>query len=221
MSIRAARANLAPGLALQTMAISIVALYYFWSASSGFFEGIAVLKDRYSFAYSALTTCVFGGLVPFFYLLATGKVPAGRVWSVGAFFALFWTWKGLEVDVLYRWQAVMFGEAATAATVAKKVAFDQFVYCPLVSAPGTALAYRWMECGFSGRRFWRALNRRFFTLEIPSVLVAIWIVWIPGTSAIYSLPTLLQLPLFTLVLCFYVLLVSALDKSKPKSETLA
>ncbi len=210
---RAARENVGPGLALQALALAVVGCYYWWSPAAGFFEGIAGLKERYGYWYAAVTTCVFGGLVPFAYLAATGRVEAGRRLGVGLFFGLFWMWKGVEVDLLYRWQALMFGEGADWATVAWKVAFDQLVFCPLWSAPATALAYRWMEGGFSWRRLRAGLTRRFFAVEIPAILVAIWLVWVPGTAAIYSLPSDLQLPLFTLVLCFYVLLVSALRRT--------
>ena len=209
---RAARANVGPGLALQALALGVVGSYYWWSGSAGFFEGVAGLKDRFGYWYSAVTTCIFGGLVPYVYLVAAGRVAAGRRLGVGLFFGLFWMWKGLEVDALYRGQAWLFGEGADWATVAWKVAFDQLVFCPLWSAPMTALAYRWMDCGFEWGRLRGSLSRRFFVVEIPAVLVAIWLVWVPGTAAIYSLPSDLQLPLFTLVLCFYVLLVSALDR---------
>lgn len=214
MSLRAARQNLVPGIALQALALAAVAAYYWWDASAGFFNAIASLKNDYSFGYSAISTGLFGGVIPFCYLLATGKIAKENARSIGLFFLIFWTIRGVEVDLFYRWQAWIFGSEANFATVAKKVAFDQFVYCTIWAAPTTALAYRWMECDFSWTRFKAGLNKRFLTLEVPSVLVSIWIVWIPGTAAIYSLPSLLQLPVFNLVLCFYVLLISALDKTK-------
>jgi hypothetical protein len=51
------------------------------------------------------------------------------------------------------------------------------------------------------------------------VLLGIWVVWIPATSIIYSLPLPLQIPLFNLVLCFYVLTVSALTLRNHLSST--
>ena len=39
-----------------------------------------------------------------------------------------------------------------------------------------------------------------------------WMVWTPATAIVYSLPTALQIPLFNLTLCFFVLLVSVYGK---------
>jgi hypothetical protein len=47
--------------------------------------------------------------------------------------------------------------------------------------------------------------------------VTTWVVWIPGTAIIYSLPSPLQIPLFNLTLCFFVILVSVFSqKNKGK-----
>ncbi|MDQ8204430.1 hypothetical protein QEH54_15475 [Pelagicoccus sp. SDUM812003] len=218
MCARGVRANLIPGVALQAIGLVVVGAYYFVPATSGFFEFVRDVKLEYGYWYSAVTTAVFGGLIPFLYIYATGRVKKGSALAIGAFFVFAWMEKGIEVDFLYRFQAVLFGDAANAATVAKKVAFDQFVYCPLWSAPVTAILYRWKDCDFSWARFKRSFDRELFTLHIPSVLVSTWMVWIPGTAFVYSMPSDLQLPLFTLVLCFFVLLVSALEKDEPQIE---
>lgn len=210
--LRAARINLAPGLALQAVALVVVGAYYFAPSTREAYEWIGAMKAEHGYAYSAITTAVFGGLIPFAYLATVGRIRRGSIFSVGLFFVLFWSFKGIEVDFLYRMQALMFGEASNAATVAKKVVFDQFIYCPIWSAPVTALLYRWKDCAFSWRLLRATIDRDFFLLEIPTVLVAIWIVWIPGTAFVYSMPSALQLPLFSLVLCFFVLLVSVLGK---------
>lgn len=208
------RANLVPGLFLQAIACVVVGVYYLIPEARGAYDWIGEVKVRYGYGYSMVTTGIFGGLLPFAYLAFFGKVSRSEFWAVGLFFLGAWSWKGIEIDILYRGQAVMFGEGTEVATVVKKVLFDQFVFCPLWSAPVTALLYRWKDCGFSWRRFKRELDREFFLLEIPAVLVAIWVVWIPGTAFIYSMPSALQLPLFQLVLCFFVLLVSVLGKKR-------
>lgn len=211
LSLKGMRMNLAPGLALQVVALFVVGSFYFWPASLGFFQTVESLKLDYGYAYSAVTTGVFGGLIPFAYLAFVGWEGRSQFLGTALFFLGFWTWKGVEVDFLYRMQGVFFGEGTDAWTVVKKVVFDQFIYCPIWSAPTTALAYRWKDCGFSWKRMKASIDRKLFTQEIPSVLVSIWMVWIPGTAFVYSMPSALQLPLFTLVLCFYVLLVSVLN----------
>ena len=137
------------------------------------------------------------------------------MWSWCLFFVFYWMWRGIEVDAFYRLQDWMFGNALDWQTVVTKVAVDQFIYCPLWSAPVTTVCYGWKDGGFTWDAFRRQFTRRLFTYEIPSVLLAIWLVWIPATSIIYSLPLLLQIPLFNLVLCFFVLLVSVLGKKTP------
>jgi hypothetical protein len=41
------------------------------------------------------------------------------------------------------------------------------------------------------------------------------LIWIPAVSIIYSMPNELQIPLFNLVLCFWVLLLNVLNKPRP------
>ncbi len=212
------KVNFLPGLVLQAIACVVVGVYYLLPEARGAYDWIAEVKQEYSYWYSAITTGVFGGLVPFLYLASVGKVERSDFWVVGAFFLGAWSWKGIEIDFLYRMQALMFGSDNQTMTVVKKVMFDQFVFCPIWSAPVTALLYRWKDCGFSWRRFKRELDRDFFLLEVLGVLVAIWVVWIPGTAFIYSMPSPLQLPLFQLVLCFFVLLVSVIGKKRVETS---
>jgi hypothetical protein len=39
-----------------------------------------------------------------------------------------------------------------------------------------------------------------------------WMVWIPAVSIIYCLPSALQIPLFNLVVCFWVLLLTFVSR---------
>jgi hypothetical protein len=43
---------------------------------------------------------------------------------------------------------------------------------------------------------------------MPVMMVTTWLVWLPTTAIVYSLPSPLQIPLFNIALCFYVLLVT-------------
>jgi len=209
-SVAGLRANLLPGIILQVVGLSVVLAYYFADSARGIFGGIAELKQSYGYVYSGVATAVFGGLIPFAYLFFAGRVPRGRAVAWGTFFVFYWGWRGMEVDAVYRVQDHLFGSELNWQTVAAKVAVDQFIYCPLWSAPATAVFYGWRDGGFSWRAFRSRFRRHLFAFEIPSVLLATWIVWIPATAIIYSLPLLLQVPLFNLVLCFFVLLVSVL-----------
>lgn len=208
------KANLLPGIVLQLIGMSVVLVYYLVDSARWVFTGIAELKAAHGFLYSGVATGIFGGLIPFAYLRRSKQVPAERALAWGLFFVFYWGWRGMEVDAFYRLQDWLFGNALDLRTIASKVAVDQFLYCPLWSAPVTCVFYGWKDGGFTREAFRGQFNRRLFTVEIPGVLLAVWLVWIPATAIIYSLPLLLQVPLFNLVLCFFVLLVSALGNPR-------
>ncbi|MDA7920442.1 hypothetical protein N9B73_01700 [Verrucomicrobiales bacterium] len=217
-SIDGARANVVPGVLLWSFGLAVVLVYYFVPSTRDLFEWVIAKKVRYGYLYSGISTAIFGGLIPFCYLWWRGKVPSGKVLSWGLFFVIYWSTRGIEVDALYRLQAWLFGDGADWKTVATKVVFDQFLYCPVWSAPLTAVCYGWKDAGFSWKRFWKGVNRDFFLFDIPKVLLSVWIVWIPAAAIIYSLPLALQIPLFNLVLCFFVLIVSVLSKDESQSR---
>jgi hypothetical protein len=43
-------------------------------------------------------------------------------------------------------------------------------------------------------------------------MVANWLVWIPALALIYSLPAALQFPLFSGVMCFFILILTLLAR---------
>lgn len=217
-SLEGVRANLIPGFFLWGAGLAVVLVYYFVPAARDSFEWVIAKKERYGFLYSGISTAVFGGIIPFAYLRWKGRVPPGKVFSWGVFFIIYWSLRGIEVDALYRLQAWLFGEETDWKTIVLKVSADQFVYCPLWSAPLTAICYGWKNAGFSWRRLRPKLDREFFVMDIPGVLLSIWIVWIPAAAIVYSLPLGLQIPLFNLVLCFFVLLVSMLSKDESRFQ---
>ncbi len=206
------RFNLRPALVLQAFALAIV-LGYFWSAPVH--EGLNVvgaIKARYGYAYSAVATCLFGGLIPYVVLTLAGRISKQRRWAELAFYLLLWFWKGMEVDALYRGQALWFGEGSNVATIATKTAVDQFGYVPLWAAPSQVLLFAWKDAGFSVAATRAAFARQSFAQRVLVVVFSTWVVWIPAVAIIYSLPSALQVPLFNLVLCFWCLLMSFISR---------
>jgi hypothetical protein len=49
-------------------------------------------------------------------------------------------------------------------------------------------------------------------------LVSTWVVWLPVTSLVYSLPANLQIPLFNLAACFWSLVMNTLTARKPADQ---
>lgn len=202
------RQNALPGLALWLLALLLVLADRIVPAAHAFFDSVGQLKSRGGLVFSATSTACFGGVLPFALLVATGKIPRRRWRAELAFYTLFWAYKGIEVDLLYRLQGILFGQQVTAGTIAAKVMVDQFVYNPIWSAPLSALAYLWKETGFSWSLTRAQLGAEFFLFSVPVTLMSTWAVWIPAVTIIYCLPAPLQIPLFNLVLCFWVLVLS-------------
>ena len=209
--LAAARKNFWPGLLLQGVALALVLLYYFHAPAREALSRIPALKQQMGIGFPVLATAVTGGLIPFVFLAVRREIPAGRHGTHLLFMLGFWAVNGLIIDFLYRAQAAAFGDQVDFSTVLKKTLVDQFLFCPLWSAPFAAVAMRWKDCGFSFPALRAGLTPRGFALDTIAVLLGIWSVWIPAVAIIYSLPLALQFPLFNIVLCFWSLLLAALS----------
>jgi len=207
-AVQGMKKNIIPGMVLQAVALGIVFAYYFADFAKIFFETIAVLKTDYGFIFSAISTALFGGLIPFIYLLATKQISNKSAPKELLFYLLVWAWKGIEVDAFYRLQGIIFGYDPSVAVIIKKTFVDQFIYCPLWAAPSLTILFLWKDCNFSFALLKEKFTKKLFTFNIPSVLFSTWVVWIPAVSIIYCLPMALQVPMFNLIICFWVLLLN-------------
>ena len=210
--------NALPGLVLWILALLLVCADWLSPSAHAAFESIGAWKSRYGLAFSATTTAFFGGAVPFLFLLVTGRLRRNRLAAELAFYTLFWAYKGVEVDLFYRLQSHLFGNHAAPGTIARKVLVDQFVYNPIWAAPLSALAFLWKESSFSWSTMKTRLGFHFMTFSVPVTLMSTWAVWIPAVTIIYCLPAPLQIPLFNLVLCFWVLVLSFISKRPAHDE---
>ena len=210
--LSALRQNLFPGIILWVFGLCVVSSYYYLEFTHFWFNEIIRLKEEYGYAYSAVSTAFFGGLIPFLFMRLSGRERGGSAWKLGGIFVFYWGLRGMDVDAFYRLQAWVFGNGVDWQTIVCKVLVDQFVYCVIWATPLTALFYGWKEAGYS-LSAWRS---RFSTKELVDTLILFnlttWMVWTPATAIVYSLPSALQIPLFNLTLCFFVLLVSVYAK---------
>jgi len=205
-------ANLLPGLCLQLFALSIGLSFFYWPASQQVFQFFADLKAEYGVLYAAISTAFFGGLLPFLYLFVSGKIRFLPFQQL-LFYVLIWAVLGSLINGFYTFQVVLFGEGTDWLTILKKTAFDQFVFSVFVTAPLIALAFLWKDQQFN----WHKTKMHFDDLikvQIPTTVVTTWIIWIPAVSLIYMMPSNLQIPLFNLVLCFFVLILAILNVDK-------
>jgi len=209
----ALKQNLIPGLVLQFFALALVLVYFFVPASQPVYAWFGILKHHYGFLYAFIATAFFGGLIPFLYLLFSKRINPERSYVVlFTFYLVFWGLKGVEVDFFYQLQGHWFGYENTIKIIVLKTFMDQFIYSALWAAPSITITYLWVECGYNFRAWLNAMNCPFFCVKIPTVILSNWMVWIPAVSIVYSMPQDLQIPLFNLVLCFWVLLLAVLNK---------
>jgi len=216
------RTNLKPGLLLWAVGTTLVLLYALVPAARPAYDRLEGWQRDWGLWFSALSTGLCGAVLPWMFLIALGRMPPGGRIRQLVFLIVFWIYRGLEVALFYQLQTHLFGEArnpldgsVNAAIVLKKMALDMLVYTAFWSIPTTTLVYAWWEdSGGNWQRFRASLSREMFTVKIPSVILAAWMVWAPSVCLVYSLPSALQVPIFSVVLCFWVLTVAVLAGRK-------
>ncbi|HSP42209.1 MAG TPA: hypothetical protein VLO11_05020, partial [Luteolibacter sp.] len=181
---------------------------------------LALVKEQWGYGYSAVTAILAGALIP--ELLRIAVFQKGRIRRNNAgnllFTVPFWCGMGVVVDALYRAQAVWFGADAAFPVVAKKVLVDQFIYNPLFAAPCTAILYDWKNRGYGFHRLGSFFTTRYYREVVVPTLFATWGVWIPIVTILYSLPSLLQIPLFGLALSLWVMLYTWMSERRADAE---
>ncbi len=214
---RALKANIFPGLVLQMFALLILLSYFYWPAAQRAFVLLGNLKQSYGSFYAVVSTSIFGGLLPFLVMYFSGKI-AHQFGRQILFYCLLWALMGWLVNSFYELQIMLFGDNADLLTVIKKTALDQFVFSTLLTCPMLTVAYLWRENAFSWSHTKAHLNRRLLLVKIPTTIITNWLIWIPAVLLIYTMPANLQIPLFNLVLCFFVLLLTILNVEDTPQE---
>ena len=204
------RQNWRACLVLNILVAALVGSYYTVPTLAKVWETLGTIKLQWSYLFSLAATVFAAALLPTLVQSALGTWPRDRRWQRLGLQIAFWGYRGMEIDLFYRLQGWLFGHGNDATTLVKKVLLDQFVASPLWFVPTYVIALRWIEMGGSWTRTRASLNREFWTHTCPLVLVTNWIVWIPALALVYSLPAALQFPLFSVVMCFFILIVTLL-----------
>ena len=214
--LRAAQANLIPGLILQAIMLSLLLGYYFYPPTTELLNQLADLKSRWGYGYSIVASVIAGAVIPELMqiiIFQRGKVTRANFGNF-LFAALHWSWSGALVDFLYRQQAEWFGSEITFKVVAIKVLIDQFVFNPCFAAPVNSWAYDWKNAGFPLRGIHLFFTARYYRQTVIPTLVATWGVWIPVVTILYCLPPLLQIPLFALALALWVIIFTSMSEQR-------
>jgi hypothetical protein len=186
----AARANAVPAFILQGAMLVVLIAYYLSPACADLLNRLAKYKEQH-------------GLV-FFQRFR----PRAENLRNLAFTVPTWGIDGILVDLMYRLNAVWFGDVTTVWVVTAKILVDQLGYNPFFAAPAEVLVYEWKNEGFSWESVRRAFTWGHYRDKIVPTLLATWAVWGPLMAIIYSLPYPLQFPLFSIALTFWVLLLT-------------
>jgi hypothetical protein len=206
------RQNRLPCVLLNVLVVALVLSYYRWPAAAGAWAAVGAFKVKWSFAFSCVSTMFAAAVMPFSIQWMMGTLPPDRRWKKLGLRMLFWGYRGMEIDLFYRVLGRLFGHGNDAATLATKVAVDQFIMSPLWFVPTYIIALRWIEQGGSWARLRASLDREFWTCTCLTVLVTNWLIWIPALALVYSLPAPLQFPLFAVVMCFFILMVTLIAR---------
>ena len=205
--LHSARTLLRPGLVLQAAALGLVLAYYFQPSAQTGFAQLAAWSRNGGYGFSALTTALCGGVLPFLFLRLNPATRGGYPWPHLVFFTLFWAWKGAETDLIYHTLTAVYGGDAHAGTILRKVATDQFFLNPLYATPVGSIMFAWKDGGFRWAPVWADLRAgRWYARRCLPVQLSVWALWLPVVCCIYALPSPLQMPLFNVVLCFWSML---------------
>ena len=213
----AIRANLIPGLLLQSVMAAMAIAYLFHPASRHAFESLAILRSQWGLFFSFLGTSFGSAILP--ELLrpilpgsANSEKEAPGPGSRLLFGIPFWGLIGMQVDLFYRLQYLLFGPSTSIPVIVKKVLVDAFIYCPLLAIPQVVCIFLWRDHGFTLNGFKGHAPISFYALKIFPVLMANWMVWIPLICIIYSLPPALGIPFFIVAQSFWVMVLTTLSR---------
>ena len=211
---RAAKANLVPGLLVQSVMVGVLVAYYLCPPVAAYLDRIAVVKAEAGYLFSIGVGIVAGGVLPeMLRWVVLQRLRWSRRNTTNILFAIpFWSFIGVLVDWFYRRQAEWFGDEASLVVVVPQVLIDQFVFTPLLTAPLTAILYDWKDSGFR----WSSgfFSKKYYLNSILPTLVAIWCVWIPIVIVLYTLPETVQIPLYALALTLWVILYTWMSEER-------
>lgn len=206
----AARANAKPAFILQAAMLALLVGYYFSPAVARALEALAQGRAEYGLLFVILAAIFAGAIVPELFLIfffQKGRPRAENLRNL-AFTIPTWGADGVLVDLMYRLNAVWFGDVVTLPVLLAKICVDQFGYNPFIAAPAEVLIYEWKNEGFSWASVRRAFTWGHYKDKIVPTLLATWAVWMPLMAIIYALPLALQFPLFSIALTFWVLILT-------------
>jgi hypothetical protein len=201
-------------LVLEAAMAGMVAIYYLWPAGASVLIAYAKWQHSGGLFAASLATALAGGVlseISLVYFQDGGRWTSRHAKNMTFKFILFF-FSGAVVAKFYMLQAIWFGQGTGWTVLLPKIIADQFGYTPFWATPYQTIAMRWHALHYSGTELRRELGGDFITRRMLPVLVTNWMFWIPGVTFIYSMPPLLQTPLFIFAMAVWGLLLPAVTK---------
>jgi hypothetical protein len=218
----AIKANFIPGLILWAVGLTIVLSYYFYAPVTEKMDQFGKLVEGWGYAYALLATPIFGAVLPFAmqFLVKTSDGSSRQPLSVLPFNVAFWAYRGVEIALLYKMQDWVFRNVHRGISVPVRGVIDQFFFVPIWAVPTMVLMYLWRDNGFSYKRLGAVLERNWYSQRVMPIMIANWVIWVPGVMLIYALPQVLQTPMMNLILCLFVMIFTVMvHHHKPVSRS--
>lgn len=208
IGLRSARALAAPAAILIAGGVALVVAYHRVPAVAGVFAHVAELKAEYGYAFSFALNFLLAGVLPWvFRMTLPGLRPAKPVPEL-VFGTLWWGGFAVVVDALYRALGHAFDGRGwpVAGVIAAKLAVDLCLFMPLFAAPVISLVHLWKDAGYDFSKLRAGMSAGWYRRLVLPNLIPNHMVWIPGATLVFCMPGHLQLPLSSLIACFWALM---------------
>ena len=210
---RAFAANIVPAVALWSLAVALLALYYHWPPATLAFNNLAALKTRLGLAFIMPAQTLAAGVIPFLFQRFQRGDHRRLTWAQLPFLLVVRALMGVMNNEFYNFQAFLFGDSNAPPTVLTKVAVDMLFYTPFIVVPLVVWLFGLMDNNYSFDTTRAALGADWKTKRGVPLYFAALLVWVPTLGVIYALPLALQFPFQAIVQCFWgLVLVIMTDK---------
>jgi hypothetical protein len=217
---QAIKTNIKPGVLLWSLLVLFGIGYATVPSFNQSLAQLAEIKVKWGHIFSFIIYSFAAALFPevlkiFFFQKA--KVTKENVRNA-LFGIILFGFAGIVSDIFFSTvQVWLYGTGTDIATILKKTATDQFSFSPLICTV-VLLFLMWKENGFRVNTKQEFSLPLFFREKLIPLYVAMWLVWIPGVALVYFMPTALQLPVSSFVLCFWTLIISFMSLKKTPNK---
>ena len=209
----AVKANVKPGIALWIILVIFMSCYWKIPAFKASLGSLGELKAEIGYLFSFTVYFVFAGILPEILkiIMLQNCRPVKKNLTEMVYTGLIFGIVGVVVDIFYKIQGSIFGSGKSISVLTCKTLVDQFIFSPIINT-NIILAYLWREHKFNYHATRKSLCVSKMINKMIPIMLANWSVWIPGVIVIYAMPSDLQIPIASFILCFWVLIITFMSR---------